>query len=256
LSFKRFGAGKPLVLIHGLGASHRSWAPVSRQLAQHRELFVPDLPGHGASPAASVSSTFDGQVDAVAAHLHENGLEGADLVGSSMGARIVLELARRGHRGSVVALDPGGFWKGWERRFFEITIGASVRLVRALQPVLPALARSSLGRTALLAQLSARPWRLDPGFVLGELQSIAQTPVFDALTRDLARGPGQQGAVSTPGRVTIAWGRQDRLCLPRQAARAAARFPGATIHWFDRCGHFPMWDQPQASVDLILDATR
>lgn len=255
LRFGRFGAGRPLVLIHGLGASRRSWAPVSRDLARHRELVMPDLPGHGASPAAPDSGTFAGQTDAVDAFLRAHGLADADLVGSSMGARIVLELARRGHRGGVVALDPGGFWEGWERRFFEVTIGASVRLLRALKPALPAITASRAGRTALLAQLSARPWRLDPGFVAGELRGIAETSVFDALTHDLAHGAGQQGAASTPGRVVIGWGRQDRLCLPRQAARAAARFPTASLRWFDGCGHFPMWDRPKATVDLILRAT-
>jgi pimeloyl-ACP methyl ester carboxylesterase len=53
----------------------------------------------------------------------------------------------------------------------------------------------------------------------------------------------------------IGWGRRDRLCLPRQAGRAAARFPNAELHWFDRCGHFPAWDRPQATVDLILRST-
>jgi len=33
------------------------------------------------------------------------------MVGSSLGARLVLEMARRGRAGSVIALDPGGFWQ-------------------------------------------------------------------------------------------------------------------------------------------------
>jgi pimeloyl-ACP methyl ester carboxylesterase len=45
------------------------------------------------------------------------------------------------------------------------------------------------------------------------------------------------------------------LCLPQQANRAMAAFPGATMHWFERSGHFPMWDQPQETVKVILDAT-
>ena len=41
------------------------------------------------------------------------------MVGSSMGARLVLEMARRGRARAVVALDLGGFWKGWERTFLK-----------------------------------------------------------------------------------------------------------------------------------------
>ena len=55
--------------------------------------------------------------------------------------------------------------------------------------------------------------------------------------------------------MTIGWGRQDRLCLPIQAKRASAAFPGATMHWFEHSGHFPLWDQPEETIQLVLDAT-
>ena len=56
--------------------------------------------------------------------------------------------------------------------------------------------------------------------------------------------------------ITIGWGRQDRVCFPHQHELALARFPHARLHWFDRCGHFPHWDQPERTVRLILEATR
>ena len=173
-----------------------------------------------------------------------------------MGARIVLERARRGGTGAVVALDPGGFWSGWERGFFKTTIGVSVKLLRALRGSLPAISRSTAARTVLLAQLSARPWKLDPRQVADELDSYAGTSTFDALVRDLGNGPTQRGPVApTSGPLTIGWGRHDRLCLPRQAKRAMAAFPTATLHWFEHSGHFPHWEEPDATVSLILSAT-
>ncbi|RYF93125.1 MAG: alpha/beta hydrolase, partial [Caulobacteraceae bacterium] len=138
---------------------------------------------------------------------------------------------------------------------FHITITASIRLVRALQPVMPFLSRHAATRTLLLAQLSARPWALAPQTVLTEMRSFAATPVFDAMVHELATGPLQAGAASTPGRVTIGWGRNDRLLLPRQAHRAQAAFPNARLRWFDHCGHFPHWDQPEETVQTILQAT-
>jgi pimeloyl-ACP methyl ester carboxylesterase len=165
-------------------------------------------------------------------------------------------MARRGRVGATVALDPGGFWQGWERAYFRATLAASIRLVRALGPALPALSRSAVTRSALLAQLSARPWRLDGAVVATELQSLAGTKTFDALLRDLATGPVQPGPAADPSRpLVIGWGRQDRLCLPRQAARARQAFPSARLHWFARCGHFPMWDRPDETVQLILGST-
>ncbi|WP_295559896.1 alpha/beta hydrolase [uncultured Sphingomonas sp.] len=107
------------------------------------------------------SGTFDSLVGSVERYIAEAALPGVDVIGSSMGARIVLELARRGLVGNVVALDPGGFWRGWERTFFRTTIGASGRLLRAIRPGLPVLSRNPASRTALLAQLSARLSALD-----------------------------------------------------------------------------------------------
>ena len=251
------GTGRTLLLVHGLGGSWRSWSPILEALSARRRVIAIDLPGHGATPAEPDSGTFDGLVASVERYIAENGLAGVDVVGSSMGARIVLELARRGRVGNVVALDPGGFWRGWERSFFKATISVSGRLLRAIRPGLPMLSRHAASRTALLAQLSVRPWALDPQIVATELASLAATPTFDALVRDLAGGPEQAGPAADPARrIVIGWGRQDRLCLPRQAARARAAFPSADLHWFGSCGHFPMWDRPEETVEVILDATR
>ena len=251
------GAGRKLLLIHGLGGSWRSWSPVMAPLSAERRLIAIDLPGHGGTPADHDSGTFDGLVGSVERYIADQHLDGIDVVGSSMGARIALELARRGGVGNVVALDPGGFWRGWERTFFKITIGASGRLLRAIRPGLPTLSKNAATRTALLAQLSARPWALDPEIVATELASLSTTPTFDALVRDLASGPPQTGPAADPARrIVIGWGRHDRLCLPRQAARAARAFPSANLHWFEASGHFPMWDQPDDTVAVIFAATR
>jgi len=252
---ERTGSGKPLLLVHGLGANLHSWRTVAPDLARHREVIALDLPGHGRSPAEPGSGTFAGLARSLSEWLEREGLTGIDMVGSSMGARLVLEMARRRKAGAVVALDPGGFWRGWERVFFKTTIAVSIRLVRALRPLLPTLADTAIGRTVLMAQLSAKPWNLSPDLVASELRSYADTKTFDALVKDLATGPMQQGVTQAAAQIAIGWGRKDRLCLPRQAARALAAFPDARLHWFEHSGHFPMWDEPGKTIELILRMT-
>lgn len=252
----RQGAGKPLLLVHGLGGSRQSWDTIVARLGSTRELILLDLPGHGATPAEGDSGTFAGLARSLEAWLGAQGLAGVDMVGSSLGARLVLEMARRGKAGAAVSLDPGGFWAGWERHWVFTTLRASGAALRLGRPTLRLLAHTAAGRTALLAQLSARPWALDGDLVERELKGLAATPTFDALVADLAYGPPQEGpAHPNSGPVTIGWGRQDRLCLPSQAARAQAAFPSARLHWFDGSGHFPMWDQPEETAALILRAT-
>ena len=253
LHFERLGTGRPLLMVHGLGSNLRTWDPLLTALRGSRELILVDLPGHGRSAPLTGRQTVEAYADALAGFVQSQGLTTADLVGSSVGGRLVLELTRRGIGRHCVALDPGGFWHGWETRWLHWTLAASIRLVRLLRPFHRGLSRHAVTRTLLLAQLSARPWALPPQLVEEELQSLAATPVFDATLRELARGPLQQGSAKTPGLVTIGWGRQDHLLLPRQAARALVAFPSAHLHWFKGCGHFPHWDQPAETARVILE---
>jgi pimeloyl-ACP methyl ester carboxylesterase len=195
VNFIRRGTGRPLLLIHGLGGSWRSWSPILDDLAREREVIAVDLPGSGATPPLRGEVSIRALTDAVTTFVRDNDLVGVDTVGSSMGARLVLELARRGGIvGAVVSLDPGGFWRGWQRHAFYASLWASIRLVRRLQPVMPHLAQSAPARTLLLAQLSARPWQLSPRLVLDEMISYAASPSFDELLRQLAYGETQKGA--------------------------------------------------------------
>lgn len=257
----RFGHGKPLLLIHGIGGSWRSWSPVLHGLSQHREIIAIDLPGSGKTAQLKGETTIATLADAVSNFLDDQKLLGVDAAGSSMGARLVLELARRGNAlGSVVSFDPGGFWEGWQRHFFYGTVAVSIRLVRLLHSLqaLPSLSRNKISRSLLFAQFSAKPWQLHPKLAYDELNSYALSPVFNELLYNLAYGEEQQGipAGTMQHPLVIGWGRQDRVCLPGQAAKAVSLFPNAQLHWFNNCGHFPQWDQPQQTIDLILNATK
>lgn len=253
----RRGSGKPLLLVHGLGSSHRNWDPVLPALSAQREVIAIDLPGFGASPPLEGEVSIATLTDSVQDFITAEGLDDIDVVGSSMGGRMVLEMARRGHRGTIVALDPGGFWSDAQLKFFNASIKASIALVRTIQPALPAITRYAVGRTILLAQFSAAPWKLPADGALTELRGFKTSRCLDEVLTSLVNGPKQQGAPagSLNAKVVIGWGRQDRVTFPSQATRALELFPDATLHWFDKCGHFPHWDQPAEATDLILSTT-
>ena len=254
----RRGTGRPLLLLHGLGGSWRSWQTILEDLAAERDVIAVDLPGFGNTPPLTGPVTIGTLADAVTDFLRAQNLLGIDAVGSSMGARLVLELARRGGvLGAVVSLDPGGFWQGWEIPVFYHSVAISTKLVRALQPVMPVLTGNAATRTALFAQFSAHPWQVPAQVALDEMHSFAHALSFDELLDNLAHGEVQQGAPqgSIPAPLVIGWGRQDRVCRPAQAPRALAKFPDARLYWFESCGHFPQWDQPAETVRLILATT-
>jgi 2-succinyl-6-hydroxy-2,4-cyclohexadiene-1-carboxylate synthase len=100
----------PRVLLHGFTGSPESWAAVGPLLAGDR-VFVPALVGHDGSPGPAGVRCFDDEVDRLAREIRRQRLEGVDLVGYSMGARLALGLLVR-HAGLfaravLVGVNPG-----------------------------------------------------------------------------------------------------------------------------------------------------
>jgi pimeloyl-ACP methyl ester carboxylesterase len=84
-----------IVFLHGAGFDHTLWALPARWFAHHgHAVLAPDLPGHGRSggaPLTSVAALADWTVRLLAAV----GIARARLVGHSMGALVALETAAR-----------------------------------------------------------------------------------------------------------------------------------------------------------------
>ena len=133
---RRSGTGRPVVLVHGLGATYDCWRYVEPLLRPHREVVVMDLPGFGAAEPLGGDVTVDAFADHLADLLAEEGLLDADLVGSSMGGEVVLELLRRGvGTGDVVALAPSGYWGPGGLVWFRTVAWTATVLVTVLRPV-------------------------------------------------------------------------------------------------------------------------
>ena len=90
LHFERLGTGRPLLMVHGLGSNLRTWDPLLPALRGSRELILVDLPGHGRSAPLAGRQTMEAHADALASFVQSQDLTSADLVGSSVGGRLVL----------------------------------------------------------------------------------------------------------------------------------------------------------------------
>ena len=99
-------AGAPtVVLVHGLVISSLYMVPTARRLAPYYRVLAPDLPGFGHSSKPPYTLDVPGLADALDAWMDALSLEGAVLVGNSLGCQIIAELAaRRPHRASRIVL--------------------------------------------------------------------------------------------------------------------------------------------------------
>src|SRR5258707_4944033 len=101
---REFDKSQPaIVLLHGAGFDHSTWALHSRWFAHDGfGVLAPDLPGHGRSSGAALPTIAE-MADWTAALLDAAGAAKAKLFGHSMGSLIALETAAR-HPAKVSAL--------------------------------------------------------------------------------------------------------------------------------------------------------
>ena len=132
LALHRLGAGRPVILLHGLFSSaEMNWIRFghAQQLADAGfEALMPDLRAHGASAKPHDAASYPPDVlvrdaEALIAHL---GLEDYDLAGFSLGSRTAVRAVLAGLRPRRLVLGGMGLagLAGWNRRaaFFLDTI--------------------------------------------------------------------------------------------------------------------------------------
>ncbi|MEM1245694.1 MAG: alpha/beta fold hydrolase [Acidobacteriota bacterium] len=85
------GAGEPLVILHGLYGSSRSWSGVGRRLAEHFDVWTLDLRNHGQSPHDGDCS-WSAMASDVRRTVEELGLERPALLGHSLGGKVAMHL--------------------------------------------------------------------------------------------------------------------------------------------------------------------
>ena len=255
---QRFGAGPPLLLLHGTAGATHSWRGLAPLLAEHFEVFAPDLPGHGftdAKPATDFS--LPGVAKAVAGLLAATGFAPEIVVGHSAGAAIGARLCLDGVVsprllvGINAALKPFPGWAGalfpplaklmsanpWLPRLFAwsaaIDREAAARLIAGMG--------SKLDRRGLdlYARLLAKS-----GHCAGALEMMANWRL-EPLLADLPR-------LKPPFLLIV--GANDRAISPETSTRLAARLPLASLEALPGVGHLAHEENPQAVARLILAA--
>jgi pimeloyl-ACP methyl ester carboxylesterase len=252
------GRGKPLLLLHGLGASKISWLPVMGRLADRYQLIVPDLPGHGESgkPVTDYSPRFYARI--LRHLLDELGVDRACVVGNSMGGRVAIEMALRSPTrvlalGLLGAAVPGFRWRrvmGFTRVFptevaaipFPLRqrwMEAALRRLFAESTAVDSHALSAAAREFIRVYRSPRA-RMAFFSSLRHVVTERPDPFFSSLRR-----------IKHP--VLVVYGSHDRLVPPRLAVRLIDHLPHAKALELPSVGHVPQFEAAEPTLSALED---
>jgi pimeloyl-ACP methyl ester carboxylesterase len=225
--FAQFGAGEPVVLLHGGMGSSNYFGHQIPELARRFSVIAMDTRGHGRSPVMSAAFGYRLFADDVAALLDLLAIPRASLVGWSDGAVTGLELAMT--RPKRVA------------RLFCFGANSTLDGMKphgARSPVFAAYAQRC---QAEYRQLSPSPEKW-PQLVDGLRAMWRSQPSFSR--QQLAR-------ITAP--TAVADGEYDEIIRREHTKAMARQIPGARLVLLPRVSHFAMLQDPPQFNAALLD---
>jgi pimeloyl-ACP methyl ester carboxylesterase len=226
-----------VVLLHGAGFDHTTWALHSRWFAHHGYgVLAPDLPGHGRSSGAPLASIAD-MADWTAALLDTAGATNARLVGHSMGSLIALETAAR-HPAKVSALSLIG-------TAATMTVGPDL-LKAAEANDRAAIDMVSIWGLGFQAELGGS---LAPGLWMHSgAQRVLEQCRPGVLFNDLSACNAYQNALAAAAQITVPAifivGERDMMTPAKAGKALAAALPNSRTIVLSGAGHMMMVERP------------
>lgn len=233
------GHGRPLVLLHGLTDSHRTWSLVSPALARRSRVLMPDLPGHGLSGRPDAPYELAWYARVMGAWMDALGLDELDLVGHSFGGGVAQYLLiEHRHRVRRLALVASGG--------LGAEVGLGLRLL-AVPGLLDHLGQPFLGPGTRVGMRALGSFDEDERAWLGWANSMpGSARALGRTVRDVISLRGQRRhfldhahAIPDLPPVAVYWGDRDPVIPASHAADFAAMVEGTLVTRFAACGHFP-----------------
>jgi pimeloyl-ACP methyl ester carboxylesterase len=235
---REFEPSQPtIVLLHGAGFDHTTWALHSRWFAHHGfGVLAPDLPGHGRSSGAPLATIAE-MADWTAALLDAAGAAKAGLIGHSMGSLIALETAAR-HPAKVSALSLIG-------TAATMTVGPD--LLKAAEASDPsAVDMVSIWGLGFQAELGGS---LAPGLWMHYgAQRVLERCKPGVLFNDLSACNAYQDAIAAAAQINVPviliLGERDMMTPARAGKALAAALPNSRTVVLPGAGHMMMVERP------------
>lgn len=243
------GAGPPLILIHGIGASRHSWDGLIRHLKSDFRCISYDLRGHGRSPLPNPPYVLDDLVEDLEELRRELHIEKAHLAGHSLGGMIGPTYARSyPDRVLSLGLYSTAAFRTEDDAAKVRGVVAAMR-VKGIPPVLATLkdrwfTPEFAGRCPeVIDRRMQQVIDTDPAVFLSVFDIYAETEMAPWI-----------GAIQQPSLVLT--GENDGGCNPRLNAQIVASMPNAELVVLPALRHAILLEAPEAVAAPVLDFLR
>jgi pimeloyl-ACP methyl ester carboxylesterase len=239
------GAAPPLVLVHGIGADGRMFAPVVERLGDGARIVVWDLPGFGGK-ALDGPLTFPGLAARLAADLDAMDIARAVVLGHSIGGMVAQELAAtQPERVRALVLSAtttvfGSRDGSFQREFVQARLGP----LDAGMTMAQTAAQSAPGLVGSAAAAEAAPTLVR---LMAEVPEATFRAAIQCLVTFNRRAEFERIAVP----MLLIAGEEDTNAPLRAMTRMAQLNPGARLEVLPRTGHLAPLECPDRYADLV-----
>lgn len=257
--YERAGVGRPLLLLHGIGAGCSSfeWQRLFGVLSETRQVFAPDLLGFGKSDKPQIPYSAETYIDLIAAFIERAIGEKTDIVASSLSGAFALALAERHPElvGRLLLIAPTGLealaaplkpeGKALKALFSLPVVGLS----------LYNLITSRVGlREYLKGRIYANPGRVDTDLV-DHFHCAAHQPGSERVLPYFVGGylncEIAEALLALPAPPTLVWG-ADAVETPLRHAEAFQKLrPNTQLIVLENAGSLPHDEHPEAFLEAI-----
>jgi len=235
VSYYKVGEGKPLVVLHGLGANADVMLPLSKKLSDLRACYVLDLPGFGKSDEPPKGWSIQDYAACVINFMREKNLKNADLLVHSFGARIVLKMLGERMMDVNSVLITGGAGLKPKRSFNFYVKKYTAKTLKFPFQLLP----GKLEEKGLAWLRSTNYWKKLGSGDYQKLQGVMRETFVKSVTEYLDH---YMPAISNE--ILLLWGEDDESTPLDQARRMENGLENAALVTIAGAGHYAFLDQP------------
>ncbi len=248
------GSGRPLVMLHGVTLSCRTWCYQLHELAEDHRLLALDLRGHGESVPGGRGATIEAMAADLVEWLEALDLHDVVLVGHSMGSMVSLkalvEYPRRTAErvaGLVIVGGTAGVEVpvfGWPYIAGLVTAFGERGLEVFSRRRLPTLPAGDLGYLISRIGLGSRPAPEHVELTLEMMRAMDSGHMAEILPGLLAFDEWEAvSSLRLPMLVMV--GDKDRLTPPAYARRLIRTVAGSALVTYPGAGHMLMLERHQ-----------